>query len=101
MRRRIDVRLGVAYGTDPQKMLDLLLAVARGHRDVLAYPAPAALFLGFGESSLDFELRVWTDDFDHWVGIRSELCLDLHRALSEAGIEVPYPTRILNVKMES
>jgi small-conductance mechanosensitive channel len=100
MRRRIDVRLGVAYGTDPQKMLDLLLAVARGHRDVLAYPAPAALFLGFGESSLDFELRVWADDFDHWVRIRSELCLELHRALAQAGVDVPYPTRSLNVKLE-
>jgi small-conductance mechanosensitive channel len=44
-RRRIDLAVGVAYGTDPQKMLDLLLAVARSHRDVIAYPAPVALFL--------------------------------------------------------
>jgi small-conductance mechanosensitive channel len=101
MRRRIDVRVGVAYGTDPQKMLDVLLAVARGHRAVLAYPAPVALFMSFGESSLDFELRAWTDEFDQWVGIRSELCLDLHRALAEAGIEVPFPQRVLHVVSES
>jgi small-conductance mechanosensitive channel len=99
-RRRIDVKLGVAYGTDPQKLLDLLLSAARAHRAVLAYPPPLALFLGFGESSLDFELRCWTDDFDNWVEIRSQLGLELHRMLGDAGIEVPFPQRVLHVKAE-
>ena len=99
-RRRIDLKLGVAYGTDPQKLLDLLISVARSHREVLAYPAPVALFLGFGESSLDFELRCWTDDFDGWIEIRSQLGLDLHRMLGDAGIEVPFPQRVLHVKSE-
>jgi small-conductance mechanosensitive channel len=97
-RRRIDVRVGVAYGTDPQTMLDLLLSAARGNREVLAYPAPVALFLGFGESSLDFELRVWADGFDRWVQIRSSLALDVHRMLGGAGIEVPFPQRVVHVK---
>ena len=100
-RRRIDLAVGVAYGTDPQKMLDLLLAVARSHRDVIAYPAPVALFLGFGDSSLDFELRCWTDSFDDWVMIRSQLAVDLNRQLGEAGIEVPFPQRVVHVKAES
>ena len=99
-RRRIDVKLGVAYGTDPQKLLDLLLSVARGRRQVLAYPAPVALFLGFGESSLDFELRCWTEEFDDWVTIRSQLGLDLHRQLGDAGIEVPFPQRVVQLKTE-
>ena len=100
-RRRIDLKLGVAYGTDPQKLIDLLLSLARSHREVLAYPAPMALFLGFGESSLDFELRCWTDDFDRWVAIRSQLALELHRMLGDAGIEVPFPQRVVHVKAES
>ena len=97
-RRRIDVRVGVAYGTDPQKMLALLLSAARGNREVLAHPAPMALFMGFGESTLDFELRVWADAVDRWVQIRSELALDVHRMLGDAGIEVPFPQRVVHVK---
>ncbi len=99
-RRRIDIKVGVAYGTDPQKMLELLLAAARGHREVLAFPAPAALFVGFGESSLDFELRAWTDAFDRWPLVRSALALEVHRMLGEAGIEVPFPQRVVHVKAE-
>jgi small-conductance mechanosensitive channel len=99
-RRRVDLKLGVAYGTDPHKMIELLLSVARGHRDVLAYPPPAALFLGFGENSLDFELRCWTESFDDWVEIRSQLALEVHRQLGDAGIEVPFPQRVLHVKTE-
>jgi small-conductance mechanosensitive channel len=99
-RRRIDLKLGVAYGTDPHKLIELLLSVARSHRAVLAYPAPAALFLGFGESSLDFELRCWTESFDDWINIRSQLALEVHRQLADAGIEVPFPQRVLHVKSE-
>jgi small-conductance mechanosensitive channel len=99
-RRRIDLKLGVAYGTDPHKMIELLLSVARSHRAVQAYPPPAALFLGFGENSLDFELRCWTESFDDWVDIRSQLALEVHRHLGDAGIEVPFPQRVLHVKTE-
>jgi small-conductance mechanosensitive channel len=99
-RRRVDLRLGVAYGTDPQKMLDLLLSVARSHREVLAYPPPSALFLGFGANTLDFELRCWTDDFDDWLEIRSQLALDLHRQLGDAGIETSSPQRVVQVTEE-
>jgi small-conductance mechanosensitive channel len=99
-RRRVDIRVGVAYGTDPKQLLELLLAAARGHREVLAFPAPVALFLGFGDSSLDFELRAWTDAFDKWAVIRSGLALEVHRMLGNAGIEVPFPQRVLHVKVD-
>jgi small-conductance mechanosensitive channel len=99
-RRRVDVKVGVAYGTDPQKMLELLLSAARAQREILAFPAPVALFMGFGESSLDFELRAWTDAFDDWVQVRSGLALEVHRKLGEAGIEVPFPQRVLRVRPE-
>ena len=82
-------------------MLELLISAARAHREVLAYPAPVALFMGFGDSSLNFELRAWTDSFEQWVQVRSELALEVHRKLGEAGIEVPYPQRVLHVKPES
>jgi small-conductance mechanosensitive channel len=72
-------------------MLDLLLAVARAHPHVLVEPAPIALFLGFGDSALRFELRAWTDRFDLWLQVRSELAVALYAALGEAGFEIPFP----------
>jgi small-conductance mechanosensitive channel len=86
--RRLDVRVGVAYGSAPETVLDLLRAVARSHSGVVAEPAPVALFLGFGTSTLNFELRAWTSDFDRWVEIRSELGIAVYAALRGAGMEV-------------
>ncbi len=97
-RRRIDVVVGVAYGTPPKKTLDILLRVARGHPRVLAEPVPAALFRGFGESALQFEMRVWTDRFDLWVETQSELYMALYAALREAEIEIPVPQREVRVR---
>jgi potassium-dependent mechanosensitive channel len=96
--RRIDVAVGVAYGTSPKKVLDVLLGVARAHPQVLAEPEPVALFLAFGESALRFEMYVWTDRFDLWMKIRSELTASLYEALREAGIEIPFPQREVRLR---
>jgi small-conductance mechanosensitive channel len=92
-RRRMDIKVGVAYGTDLARVLALLEGVARAHADVLSDPAPQVLFTGFGESSLDFELRAWTALFDNYVVTQSELSLAVARALAEARIEIPFPQR--------
>ncbi len=91
--RRIDISVGVAYGTDPERVLELLRSVARGHKAVASSPEAVALFMGFGDSSLDFQLRVWTDRFESWVQIRSELTVGIHTALRDAGITIPFPQR--------
>src|SRR5207245_4078905 len=65
--RRMDLPVGVAYGSAPEKVLELLLAVAHAHPGVLAQPVPEALFMGFGESALYFELRAWTGRFNQWA----------------------------------
>lgn len=95
--RLIAIPVGVAYGTAPERVLTLLDEVARGHADVLADPPPAALFTGFGESSLGFELRVWSERPERRLATRSELLLAIHSALDAAGIEVPFPQRDLRV----
>lgn len=97
-RRRMEILVGVAYGTNPHKVLELLLAVARRDDRLLAEPAPAALFLGFGDSSLDFSLRAWTDEFDNYLGIKSDLTLAVHDALYAADIEIPFPQRDLHLR---
>ena len=58
---------------------------------MLGHPAPVALFRGFGDSALRFEVQVWTDRFDLWVQTQSELAVALYAALREAGIEIPFP----------
>jgi small-conductance mechanosensitive channel len=96
--RRIIIRIGVKYGTDPDEVLALLRGVARDTKDVLEKPEPSALFRAHGESSLDFELRVWTDKFDEGLRIESELTRGVNRALVEAGIEIPFPQRDLHLR---
>ena len=97
-KRRIVIPVGVAYGTDPQRVLDMLLELAAAHSEVIKEPEPQAIFLAHGESSLDFELRVWTSRYEDWVRIRSELTVAINRALTEADIEIPFPQRDLHIR---
>ncbi len=95
-QRRMEMSVGVAYGTDPERVIELLTEVASSHPDVMEDPAPQALFVGFGDSSLDFILRAWTDHFDRWMTIRSELMVGINTALREARISIPFPQRDLH-----
>ena len=97
-QRRVDLNLGVTYGTDPERVIALLVAVGRAHPEVLGIPEPVALFAGFGESSLDFSLRVWTR-FEIFPRVRSEIGIAVNTALRNAGIEIPFPQRDMNVKV--
>ena len=97
-RRRVRVEVGVAYGTDPHQVIEILKAVAAAHREVLKYPEPAVIFVGFGASSLDFRLLFWTATFEDFFRVRSELSVDVHDALVEAGITIPFPQRDLHFK---
>jgi small-conductance mechanosensitive channel len=95
--RRLEIPIGVAYGTDPERVIALLLDVARGHQSVLAEPAPSALFQAHGNSSLDFELRAWTAS-PEWIVVKSDLTVAINRALHEAGIKIPFPQHDLHLR---
>ena len=97
-KRRVDVDVGVAYGTDPERARELLLGTLRGRADVSASPEPVALFTGFGDSALQFQLRFWTRQFDGWPVVASDVRVAVARALAEAGIEVPVPQRDLHLR---
>jgi small-conductance mechanosensitive channel len=101
MRRRIDVNVGVAYGTDPKRVIELLVEVARTTPGVSVLPDPLVLFTGFGASSLDFVVRCWTDDYGESVAIRSDLAVRVHDALMAAGIEIPFPQQDLHLRSVS
>jgi small-conductance mechanosensitive channel len=96
--RRIEVAVGVAYGTNPHQVKNILLDVAREQPDCLDHPEPFVLFRGFGESSRDFFLRFWTSNFENWLTIQSDATFAVHDALEAAGIEIPFPQRDLHLK---
>jgi len=96
-RRRVELSLGVAYGTPPQQVIGLLLAAVKGRDGVLEEPAPVALFLRFGESSIDFVLRFWTT-LDAWPQLSSDVTIEVYTAIGRAGIEIPFPQRDLRVR---
>jgi small-conductance mechanosensitive channel len=95
--RRVDIAVGVAYGSAPEKVRALLLDVAQRTDRVSRQPAPAVLFTGFGASSLDFSVRAWTH-FDDHPSVRSALGLAIHDALRDAGIEIPFPQQDLHLR---
>ena len=96
-QRRMVIPVGVAYGTDPEKAAQLIVGVANDHKHVDKQPAPACLFMGFGDSSLDFELRAWTAG-SMFVGVASDLRFAIVKTLDEAGIKIPFPQRDLHLR---
>jgi small-conductance mechanosensitive channel len=98
-RVRITVPVGTSYSSEPDRVRELLLEVARGHKDVLADPPPDVVFIGFGDSSLNFELRVWTSSQVRTpLILRSDLYFAIFRSFQESGIEIPFPQRDLHLR---
>ena len=96
--RRVDVPIKVAYGNDPERVIKLLVGVAESHPGVLLERPPAAFFMGFGDSALNFELRFWSAWQDTWFQLQSDVTVAVARALREAGIEIPFPQRDLRIR---
>jgi len=95
--RRVEVDVGVQYGTPAQRVIDLLVEVARQNPNVIDAPEPRAFFIGFGDSSLDFKLRAWVEGFDDGYSTRSDLSVAIQQALADADISVPFPQRDLHL----
>ncbi|WP_346914302.1 DUF3772 domain-containing protein [uncultured Roseibium sp.] len=95
---RVIVPVGVAYGSDLEKTRQILLKAAEDNPMIMAYPAPFVLFMGLGDSSLDFELRGYLYDVTNILTARSDLLFTIYAALNEAGIEIPFPQRDLHLR---
>jgi len=96
--RRADVAVAVAYGSDPEVVKRILLGAVERRDDVLSQPPPEVLFTGFGESSLQFELRFWPARFEIWVAVASAVRETILRELGRAGINIPFPQRDVNIR---
>lgn len=98
-RIRFNVPVGVAYHSDPEAVRSLLINVALKHPGVLKEPAPDALLVEFGDSSLNFQLRVWTFEYINKPYIlRSELNYEILKELRAQGIEIPFPQRDIHIR---
>lgn len=101
-RVRIRIPIGVAYGTDPNRLRDVLLQVAAAERDVLKEPPATVYFESFGDSALNFELAVWTETMTQSPRrFRSDLNFMIERALREHEIEIPFPQRVVHHRIPS
>ena len=94
---RLCVPVGVAYGSDISLVGETILASAKKQKEVLNSPAPEVLFMNFGDSSLDFELRVWIEDVDRRAQVRSALYHDIEWNFRELNIVIPFPQRDLHL----
>ena len=90
---RLTIPVGIAYGADTRLAQKLLIQVARKHRDVLNEPASSALFMGFGDNTLNFELRIFVKEVLRRFQILSELNLAIDDAFADAGITIAFPQR--------
>jgi potassium-dependent mechanosensitive channel len=95
---RVGIPVGVAYGSDIQRVLAILVEAGRAHPSIAGDPAPSALFIGFGDNSLDFELRIWVSDIAARLPARGAVLAEIDRHFREEGIEVPFPQRDLHIR---
>jgi small-conductance mechanosensitive channel len=96
---RFHIPVGVAYKEDPENIKAILLEVAKTNENVLQSPAPDVIFSEFGDSSLNFELWVWTIKLINRPKIlQSQLNYQIYRKFKERGVEIPFPQRDLHIR---
>lgn len=97
---RADIAIGVDYNADPRKVMEILLEIGKAHPKVLRNPEPVVLFQNFGESSLDFELRVFLGDVLGGLSVKNDIRLAIFERFRDLGIGIPFPQRDVTVHFE-
>lgn len=98
---RLKLHVGIAYGSDTDRARELMLSVLKENEKILDRPSPQVFFLGFGESSLDFELRAFISNFDDRFPVLDKLHSEVNKTLENAGISIPFPQRDIHVMSEA
>lgn len=96
---RLHVPIGVSYDSDLHLVKKLLLQVVADHPRILKYPAPNCLIMGFGDSSVDHELRIWISDPQNGMAnVKSEIYYAIWDVFKAHNITIPYPQREVHIK---
>lgn len=98
--RRYDLKLGVAYKENLEKVRSILFDTATRNPLCLDQPEPLFIFLGFGDSAMEFQFSVWAER-ERWLDMRNQIAIDIKRALDEAGVEIPFPHRTIYAGSET
>jgi small-conductance mechanosensitive channel len=98
LKIRLRVSVGVSYGSDMNRVREILEATGRNHPDVLEEPPPEARLVEFGDSSVNFDLLAWIPDPELRIGVTSRLYYDVWFALLDNDIEIPFPQRDLHLR---
>ena len=94
---RIEIAVGVAYGSDVKHVEEILLKIAAANKEVVSVPEPFVLFLNFGGSSLDFELRCYTENITRRLRIASSIRYEIDTEFRKKNIEIPFPQRVVHL----
>jgi len=97
-RFRVRIAVGVAYGSDIDKVMEILIAIAADHPKIYSTPEPRVRFRRFGESSLDFELLCWIERPIDQGLVSHELHYEIYKRFSSEGVQIPFPQRDLHIK---
>jgi len=96
-RYRVRASVGVSYEADPDRVEEVLLSALEGIHEILPSPKPRVRFRSFGESSLEFQLLAWVHDPADRGRILHEINKSIYKKLGAAGIEIPFPQRVLHM----
>ncbi len=97
-RIRVTVPVGVSYGSDVRLVQRTLLDSGQGYEHVVAEPRVRSLFLGFGDNTLDFQLRIFIEHFDYYIDAKSYLHMEICERFRELDIEISFPQRDLHIR---
>ncbi|MCF4098011.1 mechanosensitive ion channel domain-containing protein [Maritalea mediterranea] len=95
---RVDIPIGVAYGSDLEKVNKILLEIAQDHDNVLKRPEPFVFFQGFGDSSINFQLRIHVNDYTIYPRVQTDILFAIDKAFREQNVEIPFPQRDLHLR---
>ncbi|RPI62534.1 MAG: mechanosensitive ion channel protein MscS, partial [Planctomycetaceae bacterium] len=95
---RLTIPIGVAYGTDVEKVRKILIECATKCPMILQSPEPTAYFEGFGESSLNFNVRMFLPSVDNMLNVKNAVCTAIDETFKQEGIEIPFPQRDIHIR---
>jgi small-conductance mechanosensitive channel len=99
--RRVDIPMGVAYGTNLQKVIKILKELPAKDDRVLSYPPPWVTVSQFGDSSIDMQLSFWVRNIREWIAVKSDIILAIDTAFKENKIEIPFPQQDIHIRSVS
>lgn len=96
-KRRIEIIVGVAYGSDLKLVQEVLLEAMKKN-EILTLPEPRVFVHDFADSAVEFRMLFWVSNFDTWLGVKNQVMLDTYEAFDVSGIEIPFPQRDIHVR---